>query len=242
MFKKINSKDKEEEINRVKLMSKEYPDLFPQIYFLEKDAYLMDYIEGKTFFDLNKNEKIRKVESASENLHESWNGKYGRPKDIRQKILSSFNKYRKKGERFFSENELTEIDLKHFSEVQEIVSHNDLNAANLIYTEKGIKLIDPSEEGFEDIARDVGRYCASTFFNQYDYFGNEKKFCLEIAEAFLEGFDSQILARAKYYIGESFMSFMNFDTISTGKNILKRLCVNTLTKDKPIINCLEESL
>ena len=59
VFKKINSKDKEEEINRVKLMSKEYPDLFPQIYFLEKDAYLMDYIEGKTFFDLNKNEKIR---------------------------------------------------------------------------------------------------------------------------------------------------------------------------------------
>ena len=120
-------------------------------------------------------------------------------------------------------------------------SHNDLNAANLLYC-NGIKLIDPSDEGFNDISRDIGRYCASCFFNNYDYFGGDKKHSLEIAEAFLCNFDEDILNRAKYFIGESFLSFLNFDTVSVPKTTLKRLALDVLLKKGKITKILEESL
>ncbi len=240
--KKINREEKFEEIKRVNLIRKEYQTIFPDVYIIEKDNYLMDFIDGKTFFELEDKEKPKKIEIAAEKLKSLWCQKEYDTKNIREKVKGSFTKYRKKSSKYFDQKELTEVDLKCFEKVPKIVSHNDLNAANLIYTEEDIKIIDPSEEGYEDIARDIGRYCASTFFNQYDYFGNNKKFSLEIAEKFLSSFNVTHLERARYYIGESFLSFLNFETISTPKSILKNLCINVLTSDKPIIKCLEDSI
>ena len=241
VFKMIKGNDKVDEIERVKILKSEYPFIFTSIHAYEENAYLMDFIEGKSFFELNSAEKTEKINLAGRILTGSWNGQYFPKKDIRDRIKASFERYREKGSRFFSKNELVTLDFSIFSGVSSQPSHNDLNAANLLYNE-GIKLIDPSNEGYEDISRDIGRYLASCFFNNYDYFGNDKKASLSIAYSFLCNFSSELLDRAKYYAGESFLSFLNFDTISVSKETLKKLAINTLTKDKAIIKCLEDSL
>ena len=242
MFKKINNEEKAEELGRIKILTKKYPEVFPKIHLLGQDNYLMDFIDGQTFFELNDKEKIKKIGMAAETLSSLWDTQEFTNEDIRQKIKKSFLRYRKKSGKYFELDELDEVNLDSFVQTPNIISHNDLNAANLIYTKDSIKIIDPSEEGYEDVARDIGRYCASTFFNQYDYFGNNKKLSIEIAEAFLQRFNSEHLERARYYIGESFLSFLNFDTISTPKSVLKKLCINVLNSDAQIIKCLENSL
>ncbi|MBW2995530.1 hypothetical protein KY312_04195, partial [Candidatus Woesearchaeota archaeon] len=163
-------------------------------------------------------------------------------KDITENIKTSFNKYRKKAYRFFDKDELTSINFEIFRAVPNIPSHNDLNAANLLYCDKSVKIIDPKDQDYNDIAKDIGRYCASAFFNNYDRFGNNKKHSLDIAYAFLSNFNDELIERTKYYIGESFMSFLNFQTITVGKKVLKKLATNTLSKKQTIMKSLEESL
>ena len=66
---------------------------------------------------------------------------------------------------------------------------------------------------------------------------------LDIASAFLTNFsDEGLLERARYYVGESFLSFLNFQTYTVPKVVLKELATNTLTKKQPITQCLEETL
>ena len=243
VFKKINGKEKQTEQERIKIMKKEYPSLMPEIYVCEGDAYLIEYINGDSFFNLKESERISKINSAGRMLNNVYYLKKYPKGDISEAVKKSFDRYREKRKEFFFNNELklNEDNFKIFRNVSLQPSHNDLNAANLLYGEK-IKLIDPSEEGFNDIARDIGRYCASCFFNNYDYFGNNKKFSLEIAESFLSHFNEELLGRAKYYIGESFLSFLAFDTVSDIKYKLKKLSINLLLKNGKIINLLEESL
>lgn len=116
-----------------------------------------------------------------------------------------------------------------------------MNAGNLLSFNGSIKLIDPSEEGFDDSARDVGRYCASTLFNNYDCFDGNREESIEIARSFLQPFDPTTLRRAKYYIGESFISFMNFPMYRTSPADLKRLAVGVLGEGG-IVELLERSL
>lgn len=241
VFKKIGEGDAKEEISRVNVLRLEYPEIIPSIHLVEDDSYLMGNIEGKSFFELDEKQKLEKINKGGEILNNSWKNKNSQIIDISEKIRNSFARYRKKSAKFFLENELQTTNFELFKKAPNISSHNDLNAANLLY-DGGIKLIDPSEEGYNDIARDVGRYCASVFFNQYDYFGNNKKFSLDLAHAFLCNFPIELIERTKYFVGESFLSFLNFHTHSTDKNVLKKLAMNILTKDKPILNSLEESL
>lgn len=244
VFKKINGEEKTSELERVRLLVEDYPSLMPKIYLFEVNAYLMEYISGNSFFSLKNNQMVEKIAEAGKSLRGIHQFKQRARKDISDKITASFQRYRTKRAKFFQENELRdeEIDFSAFTNVPDNHSHNDLNAANLLYTKRGIRFIDPSEEGYEDIARDVGRYCASCFFNNYDYFGQDKRGSLDIASAFLSNFDSETLTRAKYYIGESFLSFMGFDTVSTSKSALKTLAANMLTKKGGIVKILEESL
>jgi len=247
VFKKIADEEKESEIERAKILKREYPDLMPDFFIFEGNSYIMKHIEGDSFFGLNENEKNEKVYLAGKRLKEIYSGKNYVNADISKKVEASFQRYRKKSARFFLEDELRlkEEDFKIFRNVSIQPSHNDTNAANLLYergNEKGIKLIDPHDVGFNDIARDVGRYCASCFFNNYDYFGQDKIKSLEIAEAFLCVFNDEILRRTKYYIGESFISFLNFDTVSVSKHILKRLSENILQKKGNIIKLMEGSI
>ena len=240
VFKKINDKGKETETHRVKLLKQEYPHLLPKTYCFEKNAYLMKYIEGKGFFELDEDDKVDKMNLAGRIIAEAYSCRSAQEQDISIQIQGSFEKYRKKSERFFKKDELTSYDFKLFKSVPDIPSHGDLNAANLLYDES-IKMIDPSDEGYNDIARDIGRYCASCFFNNYDRFGNNKRHSVEIAEAFLCNFNDEILERARYYIGESFMSFLNFQTISVPKTALKNLAVRML-RNKNIMENLKEGL
>jgi len=249
VFKKVGSEKELSELKKVRVMRNSYPKFVPKIFIIEQDSYLMEYIDGYSFFNLEKNEKVEKISFAGKNLKEMYSEKNKELKDISQEVKESFEKYRGKRKRFFKDNELrlSEDYFNIFKEVPNQTSHNDLNAANLLYLRAPaqktfIKLIDPSEEGFNDISRDVGRYCASCFFNNYDYFGNDKKHSLEIVEAFITNFDEATLFRAKYFIGESFLSFLNFDTVSVPKTTLKKLTLTTLLNEDKIINLLEEGL
>lgn len=241
VLKVISSQDKLDEIERVRLMRQYYPGLTPQVHVYERNAYLMDYVEGKSFFDLPAEERESRIHLAGKLLAQSWNGQHFPPQDLRELVKKGFEKYRKKSARFFSPEELVTLNFSDFSSVPSQPSHNDLNAANLIY-DSGIKLIDPSDEGYNDVARDIGRYLASCVFNNYDYFGQNKKQSLDLTYAFTSSFSPSVLARARFYTGESFLSFMNFPTRSTSPEVLKRLAINTLTKYQPITKSLEESL
>ena len=242
VFKKINDTEKETEISRFRQLKYEYPSLLPDIFCHEKESYVMEFIEGRGFFDLDEKERAEKIHTAGRLLAQQYLMKNGNHKDIRGKIQKSFQRYRQKADRFFDKNELTDANLDAFKNVPDIASHNDLNAANLLYNNGFIKMIDPKEQEYNDIARDIGRYCASTFFNNYDRFGNNKKQSLEIAHAFLANFDEGLMQRARYYIGESFMSFLNFQTVTAPKTVLKKLAVNVLAKQQDVMKSLEESL
>jgi thiamine kinase-like enzyme len=241
VLKVISNQDKIDEVERVKLLRTHYPLLVPETFMYEGNAYLMAFVEGSNFFDLKPEERVSRINLAGQILASSWNGQHFPKRDISQKIRASFEKYRKKAARFFSEYELQITDFPDFLAVPSQPSHNDLNAANLIY-DSGIKLIDPSDEGYEDVARDVGRYLASCFFNNYDYFGQNKRHSLDIAQAFLCNFSPTILRRTKFYAGESFLSFINFPTISTSPEALKKLALVMLNQEQPILHCLEEAI
>ncbi len=243
VLKIIKGKEKESELDRIRLMSQEYPCLMPSIFLFEGNSYLMEHIKGNSFFSLDDSERTEKINLAGRVLKYTYSQKTSGRADISRQVFNSFSRYREKRKRFFSEQELR-IPIEFFRIFQNVpaqVSHNDLNAANLLYG-KEIKLIDPSEEGFEDISRDIGRYCASCFFNYYDYFGNNLRKSLDIANAFLCNFDEESLKRAQYFIGESFLSFLNFDTVSVEKSVLKKLAITLLQEKGNLINLLEKGL
>lgn len=246
VFKRISEISELDELDRIKKMKGLYPNLFPDLFVFERDSYVMSYIDGDSFFNIPDDKRVEGIARAGKILRRELKGKdYN--SDISYRVRISFERYRERREMYFLRDELRLKEgyfLDLFGMVNSAKSHNDLNAANLLYCENGfgIKLIDPSDEGFEDYARDIGRYCASVFFNNYDYFGNDKKKSLEIAEVFLSNFKEEDLERAKYFIGESFLSFLRFDTVSVPKSVLKKLCINLLTKKGKILHLLEECL
>jgi thiamine kinase-like enzyme len=241
VFKQINGADKMLEAEKMRELKQVYPEIAPEIIISENNAYLMEFIDGKSFFEIPKEEKIGRILICGAILGRTYRNGSHTMVDISEHVKKSFEKYRKKAAAYFSDSELRLQNFSIFKSVSSQTSHNDLNAANLLF-DRGIKLIDASKEEFNDTARDIGRYCASTFFNNYDYFGNNKKHSLDIAAAFLSSFDESTLERAKYFIGESFLSFINFDTKTTPKETLKKLAINMLTKKQPIIKSLEECI
>lgn len=241
VFKEIADEGKNTEMPRMQALKKEYPNLLPELFVFEGNAYLMEFVKGPTFFKLTTKQKIDYMQKAGEKLNDSYLRQNISHVDLRETIKNSLETYFHKANEFFSEDEFPKVDLEIFKEVPDQLSHGDLNAANLIYGEE-IKIIDPADKGFSDVAKDVGRYCASCFFNHYDYFGNNKKESLEIAEAFLQSFDDATLQRTKYYVGESFLSFIRFHTETTPKSVLKKLATNVLQKEGGIISLLEENL
>lgn len=234
------------ETNKVKMMRQTYPSITPELFLIEgSHCYIMGHIPGKSFFDLRKAERVKKIKRAGKLLAKVYSevGEDCSKVNINREVMRGFERYRKNRKEFFNDDELnlTRKDFEIFRTVPNQLSHNDLNAANLLYNGE-IRVIDPSEEGYNDVARDVGRYCASCFFNNYDYFGNDKEHSLAIAKGFLENFDEYVLERARYYIGESFLSFLNFNTKTTDKSVLKKLAMRLLTGKGEILNLLEEGL
>lgn len=244
VFKQVNVNSPQDEMRKIALLKREFPSLYPELFIFEDNAYLMKYVSGKSFFELDPEERVLNVSLAGELLSQSFNKANLSLVDISEQVGRSFVEYRekrKKASTFFSDDELRSVDFDIFKSVPSGLSHNDLNAANLIYGDS-IRLIDPKKEAFNDVAKDVGRYCASCFFNNYDYFGNDERVSLEIAEAFLGHFDKDILERAQYFMGESFLSFLNFDTRSGSEGKLKQLAINLFEKKGNLINLLESGL
>ena len=64
VFKKICDSDKESEIERFQLLSNVYPGLIPKSYFYFNDGYLMEWIDGRSFFNLWEDERIEKIRFA----------------------------------------------------------------------------------------------------------------------------------------------------------------------------------
>lgn len=244
VFKKINNKSGTDEIDKINKNKKEYPELYPEIYCYNENSYLMEWIDGFSFFNLEEIERVEKVALAGKILSKNYMQKIKEKKDISRTIEASFKRYREKRKKYFKHYELNLESnyFKIFSNVECIPSHNDLNAANLLYTKDNIRLIDPSEEGYVDIARDIGRYAASCFFNNYDYFGNDKEESIKIAREFILNFDESLMERTKYYIAESLLSFLNFDCVSVDKDYLKKLCIGMFESKKGIVETLEEIL
>lgn len=92
--------------------------------------------------------------------------------------------------------------------------HNDLNIANLLIGEK-IKAIDPKyDTAINDVAKDVGRYTASVFFNCYDYYKTSVAYSLSAAQAFVDNFggNREFQQRVLFYVAQSALSFSNFKT------------------------------
>lgn len=142
VFKHIKGEEKLLELNRFKLLKKEYPSLFPDAFIFEKESYLMSYIDGCSFFNLKKKEKTEKVNLAGKLLNKAYLEKSFENQDISPPVFASFNKYREKRKRFFLEDELR-LDFRYFEifgKVRQNPSHNDLNAANLLYSDS-IKLM-----------------------------------------------------------------------------------------------------
>lgn len=241
IFKEIADEGKSTEIPRIQALKKEYSSLLPDLFVFEGNSYLMEFVKGPTFFELSTKQKIDYMQKAGTKLSKIYSKENSSTLDLTEAISQSLETYFKKAHEFFSEDEFPKVDLEIFKEVPEQLSHGDLNAANLIYGDS-IKIIDPADKGFSDVAKDVGRYGASCFFNHFDYFGNNKNESLEIADAFLSHFDESTLQRAKYFIGESFLSFIRFHTETTPKSVLKKLSTNVLQKEGKIISLLEESL
>ncbi|MDP2924906.1 MAG: hypothetical protein Q8N99_00890 [Nanoarchaeota archaeon] len=245
VVKKINDPNSDGEIDRAVLMKKSYPEITPAIYLIEGGCcYTMKFVPGISFFNLRKEERVEKIGLAGKKLKEAYTlGEKAASVDISDKVRQGFLRYRESRKEYFEEQELRlgEEDFEIFKNVPDIPSHNDLNAENVLYN-GSISIIDPSNEGYNDIARDIGRYCASCFFNNYDCFGNQKRQSLEIAEAFLKNFDKITLERASYYIGESFLSFLRFKTVTCDKSVLKRLATAMLRKHSDIMETLEERL
>jgi hypothetical protein len=246
VFKEINAVGAEIEPAKMFGLKQAHPEVIPEIFFIEENAYLMEFISGRNFFELPEDERLARVYAAGIGLNATYTNGHHPQIDLTEKIRASFERYRKKAKAHYSNPELRlgKKDFDIFSAVPSQISHNDLNAANLLYRDSGgIALIDADDDGFYDIAKDVGRYCASIFFNNYDYFGNSKKKSLDIAKTFLASFDPSTLERARYFMGESFLSFINFDTKSTCKSVLKSLAINLLQgRPRKIMHRLEDGL
>jgi tRNA A-37 threonylcarbamoyl transferase component Bud32 len=242
VFKEIACEEEYVEISRMQALKQEHHSLFPDLFVSERNSYLMEFLQGPTFFELTTKQKIDYMQKAGAKLSKDY-VKKGDIKtiDLRDPVANNLHSRFRKANKIILDMELPKTDLEIFREVPDQQCHGDLNAANLIYG-NSIKFIDPSEEEFGDVARDIGRYCASCFFNHYDYFGNNKKESLGIADAFLSNFDDLTLQRVKYHIGESFLSFIKYHTETTPKSVLSKLASNLLQKEGKIISLLEKSL
>ena len=94
VLKVINSNEKEDETNRVRLLLENYPKIMPKVFLFEKNSYLMEYIPGDSFFNLKEIKKIEKISKAGEKIKETYSVEKEK-KDISDKIFASFQKYRK---------------------------------------------------------------------------------------------------------------------------------------------------
>ncbi|HLD55395.1 MAG TPA: hypothetical protein VJB35_04005, partial [Candidatus Nanoarchaeia archaeon] len=71
VFKQVNVNNPKSEMEKIALLKKESPLLFPELFIFENNAYLMEYVVGQSFFDLDSKERVSKVSFAGKVLSQT---------------------------------------------------------------------------------------------------------------------------------------------------------------------------
>ncbi len=234
VFKALENPDHITEIKQIKLLSDLYHNFMPNIHCIDNEAILMDYIDGNNMFSIFKKGNSSQISkdlgligsSLSDNyqLHDI-NNKYSN--GLRQ-IDFTLNHYGKKclKNNIINSNDLINLEkkLKNWEPIlkqypSQIV-HNDLNIANVILRGNNVTAIDPEfdDSYTNDVAKDIGRFSASLFFNSYDYYLKSWSNSMGFLDSFYSSFsknynkDDNFDKRVAFYIAQSSLSFSNFKT------------------------------
>jgi hypothetical protein len=222
------------EVEHIAELRKAYVGFLPKVFCREGQAYLMEHIPGKDFFALSRDAPGHDITGRLRGAGESLGRTLGRYRLERQpasglpQLERTLAHYHAKCLATLklpaTEHDALARDLARWAPALEQypgqASHNDLNAANVLLCDDGIRAIDPEfdERSANDPGRDIGRYAASIYFNTYDYFGNDAGLAQRHLEGFLSGVaatlpgtDTGLWSRVAFAIGQSGLSFTNFN-------------------------------
>ena len=233
VFKALENPEHVTEINQINLMKEYYPSFLPNIHCVDGPALLMDYVGGNNLFGLFRMKSEREIldilASGAKSLcetYKSYQGERGVGNALSQ-IDYTLSHYAKKavGKKNLSQADYTDLE-RYLANWQEAlygyssqIVHNDLNMGNVIFSSNGLRAIDPEFDPLStiDVAKDVGRYCASVFFNSFDYYKQDWRVSRSCLNAFYESFlsnfsDETLPERILFYFAQSALSFSNFPT------------------------------
>ncbi len=239
-FKYINDIEAAREVDHVASLRKSYIGFLPKVYCREGQAYLMEFVPGVDFFTAAKTadrndigDLLRRGGHSIGDVLNKYRLERAPASGIAQ-IGKTLDHYSAKSEKSGTASpaiaNALRAGIQQWREPLEKydgqTSHNDLNAANVIFCPDGAaRAIDPEFDstGINDPARDIGRYAASIYFNTYDYFGNNPALAERHLRSFLAGVnaafaraDRQTWARTAFYIGQSAIAFANFNAKTPG--------------------------
>lgn len=223
------------ELEQHRKLKASYKGFTPRLFVVDGQAFLMEYVEGEDFFSL-----IRKMpaERVAEKMKIAGSYLAKVYSSVKEKRKSSgleavgytashyLAKCLKKGSISPSDAKSLEEFLQLWAPVMSSyegqTAHCDLNCANLIISDSKARAIDPEFDycNSQDIARDLGRYSASIFLNNFDYNGQNLEESAMILGSFLSSFaekypqDPELAKRAMFYHAQSALSFSNFNTKS----------------------------
>jgi hypothetical protein len=239
VFKYVSDIEAAREVEHIAELRRAYVGFLPKVFCREGQAYLMEYIPCKDFFTLCRETPGHDIRGRLANAGEALGRVLGsyrlerEPASGLSQLDRTLGHYHAKCMKSLqlppAEQGAIGRDLAPWpaalGRYPGQVSHNDLNAANVLLCDAGIRAIDPEHDGHavNDPARDIGRYAASIFCNTYDYFGKDGTLALGHLAAFLDGVASAfappeagLWARVGFYIGQSGLSFANFNAQTPG--------------------------
>ena len=255
------------ELEQHKRLKKSYRNFTPKLFVADGQAFLMEHVKGDDFFSLIKKYTAAEVAEKMQIAGKTLAGIYS---NAREKIESSgikaidytlghyASKCLKNGR--LSEAEMSELAKNLEKWKQQMSSyagqtaHCDLNCANLIISDSTARVIDPEYDYCDsfDIARDLGRYSASVFLNNFDYNGQNLEESALLLYSFLSSFgknhdaDSALVARTAFYHAQSALSFSNFNTKTVKPKMFADYALSLFSQKAPesfeeLVSTLAES-
>lgn len=242
VFKYIAKENQKDEITKIRTLLESYDNFLPRAPIMEERAVLMEFVNGKNMFDLiNKKENlspqevIGKFPDAMKHLsaiYAAYKGEVSIGDGIGQ-IYHTIHEYgweRGVHNKIGEDNKLTREQfvqlLKVVPQWSEVVHrypsqeiHNDLNAANLMISDTGVRGIDPGfAQDSKDLAKDISRYAISSVFVAYEHARYTVDESRQVLENILENFTpphetmGNMLPRIAFYFAQSCLSFSQFRT------------------------------
>lgn len=234
IFKSLSQDEHIHEFQQLCLLAENYIDFVPKIHIQDNKAILMDYADGDNLFQIFKkitnSELSKSIEFIGEKLADKY-GSYLGEKQIIQKnsqIRYTVDYYARDclEKKLLKVNDFRRLEKNlgkwsnYMGNYIGQITHNDLNISNVLVTEEDLMTIDPEYDPLftNDVAKDIGRYCASLFFNTYDYYLQQPYFAYNLVLTFYAKFtqnfpiDSFFDKRVLFYIAQSALSFSRFKT------------------------------